>query len=451
MDPKNLAFEMSRVALHVAHFFGLPESALKSPENCVRAFLYVHSGTSNDPTIVGAVCGGNVTLAQKVCSSAEPSLAARYSYHSRPVAADSAPIPGRKFLFIPESSWQAMAKSLTPNENHDITRFRKLCQRMPNSHECSQLVHLTTTLESKIGDHAYLGGAAAVLYCTANAGDRRREEVCSALSPLLGLSSDVLLNIQNECVTSQWEQNPEHSAHQFHTVLSQLQIKDADRLTADFKELDKLAPVQPPKAATPSPPTPATPIIAEVSMRNDGRMDKPADSIVKAFSHKSSLPIETSRDKQRVTYLVAGLRNGPRLVDALDISPNTCDFIKGISTVKSTHASVHLPEHFPAVVDVILEKKRSLLPLSAEKKTLMMEVNEFVKSVFGAHMCTDASVLDTANIRAWLLANSAGASWSSTMQLNEQEEAAYAKYLVSNAGPSIGAVLSLRKIYMPHD
>lgn len=438
---------MSRVALHVAHHFELSESALKSPESCVRAFLYVHSGTSNDPTIVGAVCGGNATLAQKICSSAD----LHSSYHSRPTSAN---VPGRQFHFIPDSTWQAIAKSLTPNENHDITRFRKLCQRMPNSHECSQLVQLMTTLESKIGDHAHLGGVAAVLYCTANAGDRRREEVCSALSPLLGLSSDDLMTVQNECVTSQWEQNPDHSAQQFHTVLSQLQIKDADQLTTDFKEFEKLAPKPLSKAAaaaTATATSPATPIIAEVSMRNDGRMDKPADSIVKAFSHKSSLPIEASRDKQRIVYLAAGLRNGPRLVDSLDISPNTCDYIKGISTVKSTHASVHLPEHFPAVVDVILEKKRSLLPLTTEKKTLMMEVNEFVKSVLGAQMCTDASVLNTANIRAWLLANSAGASWSSTMQLNEQEEAAYAKYLASNAGPSIGALLSLRKIYMPHD
>jgi len=440
--------ELSRLGHQFCSDLAPSELRRVAPEAAVRSFLYSQSGIDSAiDSSLEEVTGGNRVLARALTDDA---ARMRHSYHARELKET---VPGRKFLAFPAETWKSIAQAASPAKRHDINHFRETRQRMTEIHECSQFVDLTNAAASSPG---LSQGALITLYATGNAGDRRRDEVCRALASS-SMSAAQLFDLQTKHVTAAWKSNPAEANRQLKTILAAVSIT-ADGLSLDAADIDAmLAAASPPtkkKALIAAPLETPTEHVAEISLRNDGLMDNPADAIVKAFCHRAGVPVDQHRDSHRRVYLTAGLRNASSLVDqdAATFSPHVRDFIKAISAVPTTHADVHRPEFFPAVVDTILEEPLTRQPLTAAKRTLMREVNEFMSSVFGPATCEDASLLKTNSIRLWLLANSAGPSWSAaSLNLIDTEEAAYRRYLTATKGPSIDAMMALKQLYMPLD
>lgn len=436
--------ELSRLAHQVCADLTPFEAKRLSATACVRAFLYTQSGAADrtvDSTLE-TLAGDNRTLA-RVLTEESPM---RQSYHARDA------VEGRKFLSFPAQTWVALAQAAAPSKNHDIAHFREIRQRMTELHECSHFVNLTNAAAPlKLN-----AGTLITLYATGNAGVRRREEVCRALATPAA-SSKQLFDLQTKYVADVWKTEPAEANRQLKTVLASMTLADAEKISHDAADIDHMlaAAAPQPKVAVAAPAaTTASAYVAEISLRNDGRMDDAADAIVKAFCHKANVPVDQHRDSQRRVYLTAGLRNASALVeqDSTTFPPHVRDYVHAISAITSTHADVHRPEYFPAVVEKILEEQRTLQPLRTEKRTLMMEVNQFMQAVFGPAACEDASLLKTNSVRLWLLANSAGPSWSATsMNLTDAQETAYQRYLSATKGPSIEAMMALKKLYMPFD
>jgi len=450
LSPRMDATHLSKVATEVRNAFQMPPKT--TPEEAVKAWVLAQTQTRDFIRAHGRTV---MSPAAAAALTSDANLKTKISYSRRASeTTEEFNIPSSVASWADEV-WSAAAAGLCAAPTHDVRNFRTGDAHMTHSSDCAYLIHLDNELVSRVPElYSKMTNEPFLLYAMHNADDTIRREVAEACarhldSANVAVVTEKLLAAQDNLLEAETG-DQEDAARQFAEVMKAAGFAPGVEVTFDSSKWATAAPEvfqEPPASAEAA----AEFYIGELALTSDNTLDEPFDAAVKSFAHSVGLDPTGSRDYQRWSYLVAGMRNAPQLVSVL-LADETKGVHDRLNTMLLSGKQVHDEVFFPNLVTRTLENERTDNPLTEKRRQLLKEVNSFMKNVYSAESECDGDALTHEHVAMWLTANSAGQAaerlgqWF-TRPLDHSQEVRLNDYLTKSKGPSPSAMLALRDIY----